>query len=117
MTPSPTERQDNRAPGQETVNTSATQTPRAHREVMTLLDFLPSLQHAATTRIDPTVWPLTARVDDLGRLTVGDVALTDLADQYGTPAYVVDEKDFRRRIRDYRALCPTPRSSTPGSHC
>ncbi|OBF25017.1 diaminopimelate decarboxylase [Mycobacterium sp. ACS4331] len=73
---------------------------------MTLLDFLPSLQHAATTRIDPTVWPLTTQTDDLGRLTVGGVALTNLANQYGTPAYVLDEKDFRRRIRDYRALVP-----------
>ena len=69
---------------------------------MTLLDFIPSLQHAAPARIDPAVWPMTARVDDYGRLCVGGVALSDIADEFGTPAYVVDEEDFRRRARRYR---------------
>lgn len=69
---------------------------------MTLLDLLPSLHRAAHKRIDPAVWPLTASVDDLGRLCVGQVALTDIADEFRTPAYVIDEADFRHRIRRYR---------------
>ena len=73
---------------------------------MTLLDFVPSLHHAATPRIDPAIWPLTTRVDDLGRLCVGDVPLTDVADQFRTPAYVLDEADFRHRMRQYRAALP-----------
>ena len=71
---------------------------------MTLLDFIPSLQHAAPSRIDPAVWPMTARVDDCGRLCVGGVPLSDIADEFGTPAYVVDEEDFRRRARRYRSV-------------
>ena len=71
---------------------------------MTLLDHLPSLQRAATPRIDPAIWPSTAAVDTLGRLCVGDVPLTDIADQFRTPAHVVDEVDFRRRLQRYRAL-------------
>jgi len=70
---------------------------------MTLLDHLPSLQRAATPRIDPATWPSTATVDALGRLCVGDVPLTDIADQFRTPAHVVDEIDFRRRLQRYRA--------------
>src|ERR1700760_1179336 len=73
---------------------------------MTLLDHLPSLRQAATPRIDPRVWPTTAVVDDLGRLCVGDVPLTDIADEFGTPTYVLDEADFRTRIRRYRAAMP-----------
>lgn len=69
---------------------------------MTSLELLPSLHHAAPLRIDPVIWPETASVDDLGRLCVGDVPLTEIADQYGTPAYVIDEGDFRHRIRRYR---------------
>jgi diaminopimelate decarboxylase len=69
---------------------------------MTLLDYLPSLHHAAATRIDPAIWPLTAGVDDLGRLCVGDVPLTDIADEFRTPAYVLDESDFRHRLTRYR---------------
>ena len=69
---------------------------------MTLLDYLPSLHHAAATRIDPAIWPLTAGVDDLGRLCVGDVPLTDIADEFRTPAYVLDETDFRQRLTQYR---------------
>jgi diaminopimelate decarboxylase len=69
---------------------------------MTLLDSLPSLHRAAASRIDPAIWPVTARVDAAGRLCVGGVELCELADQYGTPAYVVDEADFRYRARRYR---------------
>jgi diaminopimelate decarboxylase len=70
---------------------------------MTLLDHLPSLQRAATPRIDPAVWPSTATVDALGRLCVGDVPLTEVADQFRTPTHVIDEIDFRRRLQRYRA--------------
>src|ERR1700752_3424446 len=73
---------------------------------MTLLDYLPSLHHAAATRIDPAIWPLTAGVDDLGRLCVGEVPLTAIADEFRTPAYVLDESDFRHRLTRYRTtLC------------
>jgi diaminopimelate decarboxylase len=70
---------------------------------MTLLDYLPSLHRAASLRIDPAIWPLTTTVDELGRLCVGDVPLTDIADQFRTPAYVVDEADFRHRLKRYHA--------------
>jgi diaminopimelate decarboxylase len=70
---------------------------------MTLLDFLPSLHNAAAPRIDPAIWPLTTTVDDLGRLCVGEVPLTDIADEFRTPTYVLDESDFRRRLQSYRA--------------
>ena len=74
---------------------------------MTLLDYLPSLHRAAATRIDPAIWPFTAAVDDLGRLCVGDVALTDIADEFRTPAYVLDETDFRHRLNRYRTTLRT----------
>jgi diaminopimelate decarboxylase len=69
---------------------------------MTLLDYLPSLRRAAAQRIDPAVWPLRATVDDLGRVCVGEVALTEIADRYGTPCQVVDEADVRARVRRQR---------------
>ncbi|KUP96168.1 diaminopimelate decarboxylase [Thermobifida cellulosilytica] len=51
--------------------------------------------------LHPRVWPSTAvRVD--GEITVGGVGVTELAREYGTPLYVVDEADFRARARDYR---------------
>jgi diaminopimelate decarboxylase len=71
---------------------------------MTLFEIVPSLRHAATPRIDRAIWPLTTHVDDLGRLCVGEMALTEVADEFGTPTYVIDEADFRHRIRRYRAL-------------
>jgi diaminopimelate decarboxylase len=76
---------------------------------MTLFEILPSLRHAATPRIDRAIWPLTTHVDELGRLCVGGMALTDVADEFGTPTYVIDEADFRHRIRRYRAALPEAR--------
>jgi diaminopimelate decarboxylase len=70
---------------------------------------VPSLRHAVTPGIDRATWPLTTRVDELGRLCVGEMALTEVADQFGTPTYVIDEADFRHRIRRYRAALPEAR--------
>jgi diaminopimelate decarboxylase len=64
---------------------------------------MPSLHHVAAMRVDPDVWPLTTRVDVEGRLCVGGVSLNEIADQFGTPTYVLDEADFRYRARRYRA--------------
>ena len=61
---------------------------------MTLYEILPSLRNAATPRIDRAIWPLTTHVDELGRLCVGEIALTEVADEFGTPTYVIDEPTF-----------------------
>ena len=37
---------------------------------------------------------------------MGDVPLTEIADEFRTPAYVLDETDFRTRLRRYRAALP-----------
>ncbi|MEB4211160.1 diaminopimelate decarboxylase [Mycobacterium sp. 94-17] len=69
---------------------------------MTLLDILPSLGQAVPPRFDPAIWPITTHPDDEGRLCVGGVPLADIADEFHTPAYVIDETDFRQRARRYR---------------
>lgn len=84
---------------------------------MTLLDILPSLRDTTRPRLDPTIWPLTTGVDGSGRITVGRVALTDIADEYRTPAYVLDEADFRTRRGDTGVRSVRPRWSMPASHC
>ncbi len=71
--------------------------------MVTLLDYLPSLRSAATQRVDAAAWPRTASADELGRLSVGGVALADVADEFGTPAHVLDEADVRQRLRRCRA--------------
>ncbi len=75
---------------------------------MTLFELVPWLR-PAMPRIDRSIWPLTAHVDELGRLCVGEMPLTEVADEFGTPTYVIDEADFRHRIRHYRAALPEVR--------
>ena len=83
---------------------------------MTLLDILPSLRGAMRPRIDTTIWPSTTQVDALGRLCVGSVALTDVADEFGTPAYVLDEADVRGPSTTV-PRCGASRWSMPPSPC
>lgn len=45
----------------------------------------------------PQVWPERAHRDAEGRLVVGGLAVTELAERFGTPLYVVDESDARAR--------------------
>jgi diaminopimelate decarboxylase len=73
---------------------------------MTLFELVPSLQHAAAPRLDRAIWPLTTHVDESGRICVGGVALSEVAGEFRTPTYVIDEADFRDRIRRYRAAMP-----------
>jgi diaminopimelate decarboxylase len=48
------------------------------------------------------VLPRTAAAADDGRLTVGGCALAAVADDFGTPALVVDEEGLRNTAREYR---------------
>jgi diaminopimelate decarboxylase len=49
------------------------------------------------------IWPLTAEPPS----SVGGVSFTEIAERFGTPAYVIDEEHVRHRCREYRkALHP-----------
>lgn len=48
------------------------------------------------------LWPRTASKDGDGVLHVGGLAVAALAEEFGTPAYVLDEEDFRARCRDFK---------------
>ena len=52
--------------------------------------------------LEPAVWPVTATRGEDGVLRLGGVDVRDLAAQFGTPAYVLDEDDFRGRCRAWR---------------
>jgi diaminopimelate decarboxylase len=49
----------------------------------------------------PQLWSSTAKKSAEGSLTVGDVDLRDLVAEHGSPAYVLDEDDFRARARAF----------------
>jgi diaminopimelate decarboxylase len=51
------------------------------------------------------LFPDAARVDD-GTLTIGGIAATELAREFGTPLVVYDEATVRARARAYRAAAP-----------
>jgi diaminopimelate decarboxylase len=50
----------------------------------------------------PLLWSTTARKNADGALEVGGVDLRDLVAEHGSPAYVLDEADFRGRARAFR---------------
>ena len=51
----------------------------------------------------PNVWPRnTVRGDD-GVVSIAGVKVSDIADEYGTPVFVIDEEDFRSRCREIAA--------------
>ncbi|MFJ9773363.1 diaminopimelate decarboxylase [Kitasatospora sp. NPDC101157] len=52
--------------------------------------------------LDPKVWSRTVTRDAEGVATVGGVDVKRLAAEFGTPAYVLDEEDFRARARAWR---------------
>ncbi|GAA2998722.1 diaminopimelate decarboxylase [Streptomyces fulvorobeus] len=49
--------------------------------------------------LDEKVWSRTVTRDADGALTVGGIGVARLAEEFGTPAYFLDESDFRARCR------------------
>ncbi|NMR19938.1 diaminopimelate decarboxylase [Cellulomonas fimi] len=57
---------------------------------------------AQVTDLDPAVWASGVRRGDDGALVVAGVDVREIAATHGTPAYVLDEADFRARARAFR---------------
>ncbi|MFI2611782.1 diaminopimelate decarboxylase [Kitasatospora sp. NPDC018619] len=51
-------------------------------------------------------WPASARPGRGADLLVGGVGLAEAAERFGTPLYVLDEAEVRRRARAYRRALP-----------
>ncbi|MBM4470694.1 diaminopimelate decarboxylase [Prescottella equi] len=52
------------------------------------------------TALPEQVWPRSAERGADGVVRIAGVPVTDLAEKYGTPLFVVDEDDFRSRCRE-----------------
>ncbi|WP_406863137.1 diaminopimelate decarboxylase [Streptomyces sp. HUAS MG47] len=66
-------------------------------------DVLPEGHYAGPpadlNHLDAKVWARTVQRGQDGQITVGGLSVGQLAEQVGTPAYIVDEADFRARCR------------------
>jgi diaminopimelate decarboxylase len=56
---------------------------------------------ADLSTVDARVWPRGLRRNGDGALALSGVDVRDLAAEYGTPAYLTDEADFRARCREF----------------
>ncbi|MGA3254624.1 MAG: diaminopimelate decarboxylase [Mycobacterium sp.] len=54
-------------------------------------------------RLAPNVWPRNVARNETGATCVAGIPLTDLAQEYGTPLFVIDEDDFRSRCKEIAA--------------
>ncbi|PJE96064.1 diaminopimelate decarboxylase [Streptomyces carminius] len=52
--------------------------------------------------LDPRIWARTVTRGERGVASVGGLDVISLAEEFGTPAYVLDEDDFRARCRAWR---------------
>ncbi|GAA3744788.1 diaminopimelate decarboxylase [Salinactinospora qingdaonensis] len=75
--------------------------PAGPRHAEVLPEDHPPLPSHDLTELDPVIWPTTAKRVG-GELTIGGVRVSELAEQFGTPLYALDEDDFRTRARDYQ---------------
>jgi diaminopimelate decarboxylase len=72
---------------------------------MTLAELVPSLGVSIGDRVATRLWP-RGTVAGHGDLLVGGVALGAVAARFGTPAYLVDEREVRARCRWFREVLP-----------
>ncbi len=62
----------------------------------------PLLPPSDLNQLEAKLWPIGTDRDAEGRIVIGGVDLVTLAQEHGTPAYVLDEADFRARARAFR---------------
>ncbi|CAM5662868.1 Diaminopimelate decarboxylase [Streptomyces canarius] len=65
-----------------------------------------TVHEPTTTAADLSVWPASTTEPPHGELAVGGVPLTEVAERFGTPVYVLDEAEVRARCRTYRDAFP-----------
>jgi diaminopimelate decarboxylase len=82
------------------VDTSTTE-----EDTVTLADVLPTMGKSLRTKLERDIWPGGA-TSGPGGLRVAGVSVSELAARFGTPAYVLDEDEVRRRCRAYRTALP-----------
>ncbi|MGA7688800.1 MAG: diaminopimelate decarboxylase [Jiangellales bacterium] len=63
----------------------------------------PGLPPAHPAVLATHVWPIGTRREPSGVVSLHGRPLTDLADEHGTPAFFLDEADFRARARAFRS--------------
>lgn len=56
-----------------------------------------------SNELDPAIWPASATRNSAGEITIGGLSVTEIAAEYGTPVFIFDEADVRKRARDYVA--------------
>ncbi|MFD4831600.1 diaminopimelate decarboxylase [Streptomyces sp. SID4919] len=71
-----------------------------HADVLTEGHY--SAPPADLNALDGKVWARTVERGADGAVTVGGLPVTRLAEEFGTPAYILDESDFRARARAWR---------------
>ncbi|MFE6845438.1 diaminopimelate decarboxylase [Streptomyces sp. NPDC057686] len=65
-----------------------------------------TLSEIAAGADELSVWPASTTRLPHGGIAVGGVSLTEIADRFDTPAYVLDEGEVRARCRTYREAFP-----------
>ena len=73
-----------------------------HGDVVTAAG-APVVPAVGVNAIDPALWPRTARRDASGALEIGGCDVRQLARDFATPLFVLDEADFRSRAASFRA--------------
>lgn len=63
----------------------------------------------------PQLWPSNVARDASGVLSIAGIPVTDIARDFGTAAYVVDEDDFRSRARAFRDDFTAPFAAVAGA--
>ncbi|MSY53342.1 MAG: diaminopimelate decarboxylase, partial [Actinobacteria bacterium] len=56
-----------------------------------------------SSELDPAIWPASATRNSAGEITIAGLSVTEIAAEYGTPVFIFDEADVRKRARDYVA--------------
>lgn len=60
---------------------------------------------AEVTRLNKSIWPATASINEKsGELQIAGLSVGELVAEHGTPAFILDEEDFRSRAQLFKSV-------------
>ncbi|MFY9331348.1 MAG: diaminopimelate decarboxylase [Candidatus Nanopelagicales bacterium] len=69
---------------------------------------LPYRPQGGDRDLDASIWPITASRTPSGEIEIGGCRVSDLVAEFGSPLFVIDERDFRSRAAAFKAAYDVP---------
>jgi diaminopimelate decarboxylase len=72
-----------------------------HGEVISQSGLPPVPTIESLNTLDAKVWPISSKRNSSGAIEIGGISVSDIAKEFATPIFIMDESDLKHRAKDF----------------